>query len=67
VEACLDNRTSQKELGKFKKKLFTSLGLEPVVFRLVVQCLNHYVTACTGPNFMFEVAGSIPDIIGAFI
>jgi hypothetical protein len=30
-------------LGKFKK--ITSLGLEPVTFQVLAQCLNHYATA----------------------
>jgi hypothetical protein len=34
-----------KGLDKLKKS-FTSSGLEPATFQLVVYCFNHYATAC---------------------
>jgi hypothetical protein len=35
---------------------FSSSGLEPATFRLVLKCLNYYATAC--PNYKINLFGN---------
>jgi hypothetical protein len=45
----------QEGLDKLKN-LFTSLGLKPETFQLVIQCLNHYATAFPNNNSPLTVS-----------